>query len=98
MTHHVKIIAVLTALPGKTDQLRQLLEGMTGPSRDEPGNLRYDLWWDQSEAMRFVLDELYANDDAVATHRASPHFPRYLAQIEELAERTAFTLSPVAVA
>ncbi|TMV66792.1 antibiotic biosynthesis monooxygenase, partial [Thioclava sp. BHET1] len=58
MTNPVKIVAVLTARAGAADQLRTLLDGMLVPSRAEAGNLRYDLWQDQSEPTRFVLDEL----------------------------------------
>jgi quinol monooxygenase YgiN len=68
---------------------------MIEPSRAEPGNLRYDLWQDQSEPDRFYLDELYVNCEAVAAHRATPHFQAYLAAIGDLAERTAFVLDPV---
>jgi len=98
MTSHIKIVAVLTARPGKAEALRNLLDGMLEPSRAEPGNLRYDLWVDQAEPARFVLDELYENADAVAAHRASDHFQTYLAAISDLAERNAFTLDPLAVA
>lgn len=52
----------------------------------------------KAEALRILLDELYADEDAIAAHRASPHFNNYLSQIENLAERSAFTLDPVAVA
>jgi quinol monooxygenase YgiN len=97
MTNPVKIVAVLTARAGAADQLRTLLDGMLVPSRAEAGNLRYDLWQDQSEPTRFVLDELYTNSDAVAAHRATPHFQAYLAAVGDLAERTAFVLDPVSV-
>lgn len=98
MTSHIKIIAVLTARPGMAEALRDLLHGMIEPSRSEHGNLRYDLWVDQAEPGRFVLDELYENADAVFAHRASPHFQTYLTAINDLAERSAFTLAPMAIA
>jgi quinol monooxygenase YgiN len=98
MSHNVKIIAILTALPGKTADLRRLLDGMAEASRAEPGNLRYDLWQDQAEPARLVLDELYTDSDAVAAHRASAHFQAYLSVIGDLAERTAVTLDPASVA
>lgn len=97
MTTPVKIVAILTARPGVADRLRALLDGMLAPSRAEAGNLRYDLWQDQSDPTRFVLDELYTGQDAVAAHRATPHFQAYLAAIGELAERSAFVLDPVSV-
>lgn len=95
MTNTVKIVAVLKARPGAADRLRALIEGMLEPSRAEPGNLRYDLWQDQSEPGRYVLDELYADSDAVAAHRATPHFQAFVAEINDLAERKAFVLDPV---
>jgi quinol monooxygenase YgiN len=98
MSQQVKIMAVLTARAGRADELRALLDGMIAPSRAEPGNLRYDLWQDQADPTRFVLDELYVDADAVVSHRASLHFGNYLAAIGDLAERAAFVLDPAAVA
>lgn len=98
MTSPIKIVAILTARPGKADALRDLLDGMIEPSRSEPGNLRYDLWADPAQSGRYVLDELYESSEAVAAHRASPHFQAYLAAISDLAERSAFTLDPLSVA
>ncbi|QSR19892.1 putative quinol monooxygenase [Novosphingobium sp. KA1] len=98
MTDTVKIMAILTARPGRLADLRALLGGMVAASRDEPGNLRYDLWVDQTTPERFVLDELYVDRAAVEAHRASAHFQNYLARINALADRSALTLDPVAVA
>lgn len=98
MTDTVKIVATLVARPGKGQALRALLDGMLAPSRAEPGNLRYDLWGDQAEPDRYVLDELYADQAAVEKHRASPHFQNYLSHINDLAERAALVLDPLAVA
>ena len=98
MSDAVKIVAILTARAGQAEALRALLDGMIAPSRAEAGNLRYDLWRDASDPARFVLDELYVDAEAVATHRATPHFQAYLAAIEGLAERTALVLEPLSVA
>lgn len=98
MTNPVKIVAVLTARAGKTEDLKALLLGMTAPSRSEPGNLRYDLWLDQANPDRFILDELYTDNAAVAAHRETPHFKNYLSRISDLAERMPFVLDPVQVA
>src|ERR1700753_3109991 len=98
MPPYVKITAILAAKPGKAEALLALLESMVGPSRAEAGNLRYDLWRDQADPGRFVLDELYADNTAIAAHRASPHFANYLAKIADLADRTALVLDPLEVA
>jgi quinol monooxygenase YgiN len=98
MPSPVKIVAILTARPGKTAELRGLLDGMVAPSREEPGNLRWDIWQDQADSSRFMLDELYVDKGAAAAHRETPHFRRYAGRVDTLAERTPLTLDPVAIA
>ncbi len=98
MTEHTKITAILVAHPGKVDALKALLTTLLKASRAEPGNLRWDIWQDQADANRFVLDELYVNKAAVAAHRETPHFKNYLAQINNLADRTAIVSDAVEVA
>jgi len=98
MTSNVKTVGILTAHPGKEAQLRSLVEGLIGPSRSEPGNLRYDLWTDPSQPAVFVIDELYVDADAVAAHQASPHFQHYRANVGALADRRTLSLQAVAVA
>ena len=97
MLSHVKITAILTTRPGKAADLKALLVSMAPRCRAEPGNLRWDVWEDKSQPSRYVLDELYRDDDAVAAHRATPHYQSYLAQIGSLADRTALVLGPVEV-
>ncbi|MDR4306635.1 antibiotic biosynthesis monooxygenase [Chelatococcus sambhunathii] len=98
MPTNAKIVAVLTAKPDKVEDLKALLAGMVAPSRAEPGNLRWDVWRDQADPARFVLDELYVDSAAVAAHRETPHFKNYVSKVGALAERSAFVLDPVQVA
>lgn len=97
MSTNAKIVAILVALPGKTQELEALLFSLAESSRAEPGNLRWDVWRDPADPTRFVLDELYADKDAVAAHLETPHFKDYLSKIGELAERTAYILEPAKV-
>ena len=98
MPSPVKIMAILAARPGKVPELRELLDGMIAPSRAEPGNLRWDIWRDQGDESRFVLDELYIDQAAATAHRKSAYFSVYADRIGDLAERTPLTLDPIAVA
>jgi quinol monooxygenase YgiN len=98
MASHRKTTAVFTAKPGKAKELEDLLRSLTGPSRAEPGNLRYDLWRDRDDAGRLVLDELYTDDAAVEAHRAAPYFQVYLSKIGDLAFRVAVTSQAIDVA
>ena len=98
MSTSVKIVAMLTARQGKAEDLKAFLLGMAAACRAEPGNLRWDIWQDQADAIRFVLDELYEDTAARAAHRETPHFKNYFANINNLAERTVLVLDPVEVA
>ena len=70
---------------------------MQAASRAEPGNLRWDIWRDQANPDRFVLDELYASQDDVAAHLGTQHFKNYVGRVKDLAERTPLILNPVNV-
>jgi quinol monooxygenase YgiN len=98
MNSAMKIVAILKAHEGQEDDLETLLRGMIAPSRAEPGNLRYDLWRDTGAAGQFILDELYRDRDAIAAHKATAHFKAYLERINDLASRTAVTVTAVDVA
>jgi quinol monooxygenase YgiN len=94
---HVKISAILSAHPNKAEELTALLTGMAPHCRAEPGNLRWDLWRDQSQPDRYVIDELYVDSNAVSAHRETAHYKNYLARIGGLADRSALVLSPFEV-
>ena len=93
----VKVTASLTARAGKGADLQALLVGMAPHCRAEPGNLRWDIWRDQANPERLVLDELYIDNTDVAAHRETAHFKAYLAAIGDLAERTPLVLDAVSV-
>ena len=78
MSSPAKITGILVARQGKAEELRTLLVGMARHSRAEPGNLRWDIWQDESEPDRIVVDELYRDDSAVIAHHESPHYKDYL--------------------
>lgn len=97
MSARIKIVGILTAQPGKTEELMTLLMDLQVASRAEPGNLRWDIWRDQANPDRFVLDELYASQDDVAAHLRAAHFKDYAFRVKDLAERTPLILNPVNV-
>lgn len=94
MSSQRKITAILTAKPGRLAELETLLRDMIEPCRAEPGNLRWDIWRSQDDPAQFVLDELYSDDEAIAAHRASAHFKRYVTVITELATRLPIVSRP----
>jgi quinol monooxygenase YgiN len=71
-----------------------LIDGMAGPSRAEPGNLRWEAWQDRDDPNRVLLDEAYRDDAAAAAHHATEHYKAYAGQVRDLAERTVMSLVP----
>ncbi|MNF50940.1 putative monooxygenase YcnE [compost metagenome] len=69
MNPRAKILAILIAKPGKAKELAASLRGIVAPNRQEPGNLRWDIWEEAGAPDRFILDELYTDETAVAAHR-----------------------------
>ncbi|WP_395405271.1 putative quinol monooxygenase [Pseudoduganella sp. UC29_106] len=61
-------IAVLYAKPGREEALRDNLIALVAPSRDEEGNLRYDLYGDVNDPRRFIFIETWASAAAQRRH------------------------------
>ena len=72
------LMVQLQVRPGRREQF---LAGMTANARasvrDEPGCLRFDVCSVESDENRFVLYELYADAQAFAAHKATPHFAQW---------------------
>ena len=78
------LVVQMEVRPGRREEF---LAGMAANAeasvRDEPGCLRFDVSSVEGDENRFVLYELYADAEAFAAHKASPHFARW----REVAER-----------
>ena len=71
------VSATWTAQPGKEDIVRDAIEKLTPPSREEPVNRFYQAYQDPSEPGTFRLFEIYDDEEAYAAHGASPHFEEH---------------------
>ncbi|MCE2754293.1 MAG: antibiotic biosynthesis monooxygenase [Pirellula sp.] len=69
----VDVVAHLNAKPGCEDQLRRVLESFVGPTRQEDGCIRYDLFVDLDHPNRFTFIEEWASRDALEKHGQSAH-------------------------
>ncbi|CBJ46493.1 antibiotic biosynthesis monooxygenase [Erwinia amylovora] len=76
----VLIIATMIAHPGKGDALYKVLNQCVAPSRDEPGNMHYDLYRSVENSDQFLFHESWKNASAVEQHEAQPHFKTLLAE------------------
>ena len=71
------LLVVLYAKEGQEDQLRADLAALVEPSRKDEGNLRYELFADQSDARRFVFVEHWADAASREKHHTESKHIRY---------------------
>ena len=68
--------------PGTENEVLPLVQDLIQATRTEPGNLAFDAYRSLQEPKSYVLLERYASRDALAAHRAAPHFQKIV--IEQL--------------
>ena len=72
----VQLIARHTMRAGTEKEVLPLVEQLVDAARIEPGNLAFEVYRAVCDPLTYVLLERYASREAVAEHRASPHFQR----------------------
>ncbi|ABE30130.1 antibiotic biosynthesis monooxygenase family protein [Paraburkholderia xenovorans LB400] len=82
----IAVVAISVAKPGYEEQLRQVLEGLVGPTRKEQGALQYDLHRDVQEPRRFVFVERWESREALAAHAQSAHITAYRKAVADWVE------------
>jgi quinol monooxygenase YgiN len=79
------ILAYLTTKPGKEAQFQ---EHMTAQAKrclaNEPGCLQFDVVQDPKNPTRFVMLEIYTDDDAIKAHQDSQHFKDFRPVVGDL--------------
>ncbi len=67
----VAVVAKITAVPGKRDEVVDALRTVVAAAREEPGTLVYAMNVDKSDADAIWFYELYTDDAAFAAHGTS---------------------------
>jgi (4S)-4-hydroxy-5-phosphonooxypentane-2,3-dione isomerase len=79
------LVAQMEVRPGRREEF---LAGMAANAeasvRDEPGCLRFDLCSVDGDENRFLLYELYADAEAFAAHKTTPHFAQWRTVAEQV--------------
>ena len=53
-------------------------------TRQEPGNIRFDVLRDQSNPNTFVIYEVFASAEAVEAHRATEHYKECMRRLDPI--------------
>jgi quinol monooxygenase YgiN len=70
------VSALWRANEGEEERIARIIEEMTQPSREEPGNLFYQGHRSPEDPRLFYLYEQYLDEDGYQAHQDSEHFQR----------------------
>jgi (4S)-4-hydroxy-5-phosphonooxypentane-2,3-dione isomerase len=56
-------------------------------SRQEPGNLRFDVLRDVNNPNKFVLYEVYESKEAAVSHKTTPHYLKWRDSVANMMEK-----------
>jgi quinol monooxygenase YgiN len=74
----IALAVSLQVVPGRLEEFTTAIrENAERSFTDEPGCIYFDVCQDTADDHHFVFYELYADEDAVAAHRAAPHFAQW---------------------
>jgi quinol monooxygenase YgiN len=74
----IALVVSLQVVPGRLEELTAAIrENAERSFTDEPGCLYFDVCQDATDDHHLVFYEDYADEDAVAAHRAAPHFAEW---------------------
>ena len=79
----IKVVALFTAKPGKTDELKEVLLGLIAPTHQEEGCIYYELHQDLDSG-EFAMLEEWESIEALAAHFETPHIQDALSKFESL--------------
>ena len=83
--------------PEFVEQFKEITAYNHENTRREAGNVRFDVLWDRKDPTRFVLYEVFADDDAAAFHKTTEHYNKWRETVADyMAEpRTAVSTMPL---
>jgi quinol monooxygenase YgiN len=73
MADTLRVVATITAQPGKANELKTILLGLIAPTRAEAGCLSYQLLQNNSDPTDFVFVEEWTSDGALDEHMTTAH-------------------------
>lgn len=79
----VYLTAIVKAKPEHTDEVLAVLQNMVANTRNEVGNLKYDLHRDKENQNTFVFYEIWKSEEILAKHNEQPYIKAFVDIIPE---------------
>ncbi|MBJ7221129.1 MULTISPECIES: putative quinol monooxygenase [unclassified Brenneria] len=83
----IRIVASVQAKAEFIAEVTAALRQVVAPSRQEPGNLQYDLHQEIDKPEAFVFFERWKSQTALTEHEQTEHFQRLVSQLEGKTEQ-----------
>lgn len=80
--HELKIIAAIIVKPEYKNELLPIFEKTVNESRKEIGCVSYELHQDIKNPLKYIIIEIWKNQEAIDIHNASKHFQSFVAAID----------------
>lgn len=78
------VLVFVEVKPGYVDKFIHETRLNASNSIKEPGIVHFDVLQDPENLHRFLLIEVYRNQDAPAKHKVTDHYQRWRTQVEDL--------------
>ena len=78
------VVASMRARAGRERDLRELLEGLVEPTKQEPGCVNYDLHQSTTDPAVFYFYENWERSEHLDAHLQSAHLSHALSRVDEL--------------
>ena len=90
--NQVTVLAIITAKPGKEQQLQEEAQKLVAPTRQEDGCINYDLHFPAGDNTKVMFHENWTCQAALDAHLETPKLVNFLALLEEIAQDTEVSL------
>ncbi|MDZ7961466.1 MAG: putative quinol monooxygenase [Aulosira sp. DedQUE10] len=80
----IRVVAHITALPEKVEEIKAVLLELIEPTRQEAGAIKYELLQNQNDPTDFTFVEEWASNEALNTHLDSQHLQQAVVKLEVL--------------
>jgi len=80
------VIANMRAKPGKEQELREALEALIEPTKQEAGYVNYDLHQSVEDPAVFYFHENWESAPHLDDHLNTPHLQQFASRLDELLE------------
>lgn len=78
------VIATIVAKPGREAETEAALRALIAPTRQDRGQIRYDLHRDLEDTRTFIFYETWEDKAALEEHLSAPHLEAFKAQVSDL--------------